>query len=286
LPTPSEPFVSVVIPTSGRGALLADCLDSLCEQDYPRERYEVIVVENGPHAGALRVPDWVRDIVLSRPDRNGARNAGIWAAGGDPICLIDDDVLLPPHWLRAVAEGSLRHPEAGCVGGPVLPRWEGAEPRCCPEHGPAGGTLDEGSAEREVDEVWSCNMAVQRWALERVGPLREGLVAIDEVEWERRLVKAGGAVIYLPDAWATHRRVGSDTGVRALVRDNFRLGYMVVALGQELPTGRVLRDLRTAVVHAVRHRCVRGFTDTMRKTGSLCAILAGRRRRPIATSFR
>jgi GT2 family glycosyltransferase len=283
---PSDPFVSVVVPTSGRAALLADCLDTLREQDYSRERFEVIVVENGPHAGSLSPPDWVRHIVLGRPDRNGARNAGIRAAVGDPICLIDDDVLLPPGWLRAVVAGSARHPDAGCVGGPVLPRWEGAEPRTCGLHGPAGGTLDEGPSERAVDEVWSCNMAVQRWAFDRVGLLREGLTAVDEVEWEARLVKAGGSVIYLPDACVSHRRVVSDTGIRGLVRDNFRLGYMVVALGQELATDRVLRDLGAALLHAVRHRCTRGFTDAMRKAGSLCAILAGRRRRPIARSLR
>jgi hypothetical protein len=61
---------------------------------------------------------------------------------------------------------------------------------------------------------------------------------------------------------------------------------MVVALGQELATDRVLRDLGAALLHAVRHRCTRGFTDAMRKLGSLCAILAGRRRRPIARSLR
>jgi len=59
-----------------------------------------------------------------------------------------------------------------------------------------------------------------------------------------------------------------------------------VALGQELPTRRVLRDLVHSLRHAARHRCTRGFTDAMRKSGSLCAILAGRRRRPVATSFR
>jgi hypothetical protein len=48
----------------------------------------------------------------------------------------------------------------------------------------------------------------------------------------------------------------------------------------------VLRDLGAALLHAVRHRCTRGFTDAMRKSGSLCAILAGRRRRPIARSLR
>jgi len=41
------PFVSVVVPTRDRAELLGDCLSSLAAQEYPIERYEVIVVDDG-----------------------------------------------------------------------------------------------------------------------------------------------------------------------------------------------------------------------------------------------
>jgi GT2 family glycosyltransferase len=288
------PFVSVVVPTAARTRLLTDCLRTLVAQDYPAERYEVIVAHNGPAEGPplpddlleSTEPPAVRHLRIARRDANAARNAGLRAARGDPICLVDDDVIVPGGWLRTVVDGARRHPAAGCLGGPVRPRFEASEPRTCRCHELAGARLDEGSSDAVVDEVWSCNMAIRRDALQRVGALREGLAVVHESEWEGRLHQAGGTIVYLPDAWLWHRRLSSDVGPWSLVRDNFRLGYSVVALGQPLPAGRACRTAAASLAHAVGHRCTRGLTDAMRALGSLSAIAAGRRRRPWATSLR
>jgi GT2 family glycosyltransferase len=290
-----HPFVSVVVPTANRAPLLADCLETLVAQDYPADRYEVIVVHNGlprevarPACGPRRTdPPAVHHLrIAGRPDANAARNAGLRVARGDPLCLVDDDVLIPTHWLRTVVEGAWRHPSAECLGGPVSPRFEGREPRTCECHELAGARLDEGPSDAVVDEVWSCNMAVRRAALDRVGPLREGLAVVHESEWEARLQKVGGTIVYLPEAWLWHRRLTSDVRPWSLVRDNFRLGYAVVALGQLLPVGYLCRRIAASLAHAAAHRCTRGLTDAVRSLGSLCAIAAGRRRRPWATSLR
>jgi GT2 family glycosyltransferase len=294
MPSEVEPFVSVVVPTAGRSALLADCLRTLLAQDYPADRYEVIVAHNGPEpdtrpaAAPDQRPDGPRVhwLTVPRRDANAARNAGLLAARGDPICLVDDDVLAPPGWLRAMVDGARRHPGAGCVGGVVRPRFDARRPRTCARHELAGARLDAGAADTVIDEVWSCNMAIRRAALQRIGPLREGLEVVHESEWEGRLAQAGGTIVLLPRAWLWHRRLGSDVAPWSLVRDNFRLGYAVVALGQRLPTGRALRTIGASLAHAIAARCTRGLTDAMRALGSLCAIAAGRRRRPWATSLR
>jgi GT2 family glycosyltransferase len=289
-----RPFVSVVVPTADRAPLLADCLETLVAQDYPADRYEVIVVHNGrsrrvaPGAGrrAAADPPAVRHLRIAARDANAARNAGLGAAVGDPICLVDDDVLVPAHWLRAVVEGARRHPSAECLGGPVRPRFETREPRTCECHQLAGACLDEGLSDAVVEEVWSCNMAIRRGALDRVGPLRVGLAVVHESEWEARLRKVGGTVVYLPQAWLWHRRLTSDVRPWSLARDNFRLGYAVVALGQRLPTGYACRRIAVSLAHALARGCTRGLTDAIRSLGSLCAIAAGRRRRPWGTSLR
>lgn len=287
MPPESPPFVSVVVPTADRGPLLADCVRTLLAQDYPDDRYEVIVAHNG-HSEAPPLPasPVLREVRIGRRDANAARNTALRAARGDPICLIDDDVLVPSHWLRAVVDGARRHPSAGCLGGPVRPRFEARRPRTCSGHELAGARLDEGPRDAHVDEVWSCNMAVRSAALDRVGLLREGLAVVHESEWEARLLKAGGSIVYLPDAWLWHRRLTSDVSPWSLLRDNFRLGYSVVALGQRLPARHAGRRAAASLVHAARHGCTRGMTDAARALGSLTAIAAGRRRRPWATSLR
>jgi GT2 family glycosyltransferase len=102
-----KPRVSVVVPTHGRPALLARCLDALAAQTLPRADYEVIVVSDGPGARS-RVGEGsnacaVRHLVL--PRRSGpaaARNAGWRAALGAIVAFTDDDTVPEPDWL---AEG-------------------------------------------------------------------------------------------------------------------------------------------------------------------------------------
>jgi hypothetical protein len=129
-------------------------------------------------------------------------------------------------------------------------------------------------------------MAIRRRGLELAGPLLEHLSAAHESEWERRLARAGGRIVYLPGPWLWHRRGPGELAVRRQAIRSFQLGYTVVALGQRPPLRMLATELRRSAVHAVRARCTRGLTDAARRLGSLCAIAAGRRRRPWSTVLR
>jgi glycosyltransferase involved in cell wall biosynthesis len=291
----SLPFVSVVVPTRGGGETLSGCLAALLEQDYPPDRYELIVVENPPSertaatvaALAGRAPHpALRYLSLPRPDASAARNAGFDAARGDPICMVDDDVITPRGWLRALTSAVVRNPDAGCVGGAIRPRFEHPPRRTCGQHGLAGTSLDEGPEEIDVKLVWSGNMAVRRAALERVGPFKTGLKAAEEWEWERRLRAAGGRVVYTPHAWLWHRRFREDMRIRPMLLKYFRAGLTVG--GHKRPDGMRawleqlgLNSVRVArwSWHAVRCRCIRGLTDAARCAGILCATAVGPWRR-------
>src|SRR5687767_744377 len=122
------PVVSVVVPTRGRAAYLEVTLDSLLAQrtEIP---HEILVVDDG-------APDATAEVVAARPavryvahgekrGLNAARNTGVREARAPLIAFVDDDVLVPPGWLEAVAAGARRHPEAGALGGPIRARFEG-----------------------------------------------------------------------------------------------------------------------------------------------------------------
>jgi cellulose synthase/poly-beta-1,6-N-acetylglucosamine synthase-like glycosyltransferase len=99
----------VVIATRDRPERLAACLESLAAQDYPRERFEVIVVEDGGDSGlhqmAARYRDRLQLRTLERPfaGRSAARNHGAARAGGELVAFTDDDTQPAPGWLRALA---------------------------------------------------------------------------------------------------------------------------------------------------------------------------------------
>lgn len=119
------PFFSVIIPTYERPAQLAVCLRALARLDYPQERFEVVVVDDGSAAGLpetlLREEFGGRlDLRLLAQRRNGgpasARNFGAREARGSFLAFTDDDCAPDVNWLRALAACFAQTPDR-LVGG-------------------------------------------------------------------------------------------------------------------------------------------------------------------------
>jgi hypothetical protein len=113
-----SPYFSIIIPTRERPGPLRRCLEAVAALDYPADRYEVIVVDDGGvpplddliarFSERLRIR-WVRQ---PRAGFSAARNAGAALAQGDYLAFTDDDCLPDPGWLRAFAAIFERVPEA------------------------------------------------------------------------------------------------------------------------------------------------------------------------------
>jgi GT2 family glycosyltransferase len=124
--TPDLPFFSVIIPTYERPGPLASCLERLARLDYPRERFEVIVVDDAstspPRDLVKRFRDSL-DVRLLEQERNtgpaGARNFGATHARGEFLAFIDDDCEACAGWLRALAAAFYRMPDC-IIGGRTL----------------------------------------------------------------------------------------------------------------------------------------------------------------------
>jgi len=96
------PFVSIVICTLNGSKRISDCLDSLVGQDYPKESYEIIVVNDGSTDDTLDVLDRYGIKVVNHSKNLGigaARNSGLQNASGEIIAYTDDDCLADPKWL-------------------------------------------------------------------------------------------------------------------------------------------------------------------------------------------
>lgn len=118
----TPPFFSVIIPTHGRPEALASCLRALIRTKFPREKFEVIVVDDKNEAGTETIIGRFQNelsIVLSRQNHAGpgaARNAGASLARGEYLAFIDDDCLPSPDWLGFLARRLRSRPASG-VGG-------------------------------------------------------------------------------------------------------------------------------------------------------------------------
>lgn len=230
-----RPFVSIIVPTRNRDALLRDCVESLLNQTYPIAHYEVIVVDDGSSEATARVmeslagghPTRVRYVKSPHKGPSAGRNIGIGLARGDLLAFVDDDVEAPPQWLDSVVSGATRHPEADLLAGRLLLRLEGRAPRRCGREPLGESELDVGESERPVDpnRVPAANMAVRREAVDKAGGFNEGLpVYGEETEWIHRVTAGGPPVIYLPDAYVWHRRTQADLKLSRLLRSRFNQG--------------------------------------------------------------
>jgi cellulose synthase/poly-beta-1,6-N-acetylglucosamine synthase-like glycosyltransferase len=118
----SFPFFSIIVPTYGRTDRLADCLESMVRIDYPRDRFEVIIVDDGsaysPRALRDRFQDRLELTVLDEPHRGAgaARNAGARIARGSLLAFTSDDCAPAPDWLRQLGRHLTSNP-CDAVGG-------------------------------------------------------------------------------------------------------------------------------------------------------------------------
>jgi len=215
------PVVSVVIPTRNRADYLEVALGSLARQQVD-DAYEVLVIDDGstdrtPDVAAAAGAQCIRSTEVH--GLNAARNTGVQGSHGSLIAFLDDDVDVPPGWLRALVDGARRHPEADAFGGPIRARLEGRAPSACGREDPPITTLDLGTQDVEAAMVWGANMAIRRSTFERIGPFDEAISGHgDEEDWLQALRAAGGRIVYLAGAGIDHRRAGGDASLTRLAR--------------------------------------------------------------------
>lgn len=132
----SDLVISVVICTYNRAELLADALQTLCEQTLESSHYEVIVVDNNSRDNTRAVTEDfcrrypnIRYCVETRQGLSHARNRGWREAKGAYVAYIDDECKVPIQWL-AVALQIIERLSPAVFGGPyygyhnsLKPRW-------------------------------------------------------------------------------------------------------------------------------------------------------------------
>ena len=269
-----------MIPTRRRPDYLEVTLASIAPQAAAAGA-EMIVVDDGGSPGSARVAKrhGACLVGVAPPGgANAARNAGIRAAAGDLIVLIDDDVHAPEGWLDALLAGVGSAPQAEVFGGPVRARLEGGGPHSCGREGPPITSLDLGSEDRDVEMVWSANMAIRRRAIERIGPFDETLRGRgEEEEWERRYRASGGVVRYIAGAGLDHRRTAGDAALIRLSRAGYAHGRNArrydARKGTAPSPAAELRTLAGCLWHIVRRRCANGVVLAAHSAGRMREML-------------
>ena len=89
------PLVSIIITTRNSGLTIGECLQSLTSQHYPKEKIEIIVVDNNSTDKTVDIAKRFTDkIFFKSPERSAQRNFGIEKGQGKYVLYLDSDMRL------------------------------------------------------------------------------------------------------------------------------------------------------------------------------------------------
>lgn len=202
------PFISVIVPVYNDAKSLRLCLQSLKEQIYPADRFEVIIVDNNstnddPQNVVADFPGY-QCKVETKIGSYAARNKGISLARGEVFAFIDSDCIASPHWLVEGVRTLLAHPECGLVGGLVDVFAQDSERPSSVELYERVTAFQVRKWIQELNRCVTANLLVWAEVFEKVGLFDETLKSGGDFEWSSRVHKASLELIYDEKARVRH----------------------------------------------------------------------------------
>ena len=206
------PIISVIICVYNGVDRIWKAIESLRHINYPTDKYEVIVVDDGSNDGTQeRVASYLDEfsnlqlIKAAHGGLSNARNLGAKAATGSILAYTDDDCEADRDWLYWIARG---YHELGvdALGGPNIPPTPTDEDEAVVAAAP-GAPSHVLLSDRVAEHIPGCNLTVTRFAFESIGGFRNTYkVAGDDVDFCWRLEEAGFKIGFHGAAFVWHRR--------------------------------------------------------------------------------
>jgi GT2 family glycosyltransferase/glycosyltransferase involved in cell wall biosynthesis/SAM-dependent methyltransferase len=210
-----RPEISVIIPTYNRCAVLASCLAALEQQSLAKERFEVIVIDDGSTDGTEQFCRGISmsfTLVYLRQSNAGAgaaRKLGSEVARGKYLLLFNDDTLAAPELLvehlnaqheyapkKYAVLGDFRYPTE--AGKRALTSFLATRPFLFPQVNMKAGFY------RESWYFIASNLSVRREAVLDAGSFDPQFRVAEDTELGARLEQKGYRILYRPKALAWH----------------------------------------------------------------------------------
>jgi MoaA/NifB/PqqE/SkfB family radical SAM enzyme/GT2 family glycosyltransferase len=241
--------ISVIVPTYGRKERLRACLNSLFNQTYPKEKLEIIVVDDkADEIVAKMLKDLkqyhsqLRYVVQYHKGPAAARNLGMKVSVGHIVAFIDDDCIADRDWATSMVEIHKSNPDIVAIGGDTFVSTDKTSVL-------VGQFLSTCSIESYVEGKKgiiffpTCNVSFKRWILQRYKFDENFLLpGGEDLEFFWRLFKDGYKFAWNKNAKIIHNR---DSNFQSFIKQAYIYGrgnFLVQSLHRDHP---LLKELET-----------------------------------------
>lgn len=197
-------FVSIIVPVYNGVLTIEKNIQSLINQDYPKDRYEIIIVDNGS-------TDTTRELIKKYPvillqeneiqTSYAARNQGIIHAQGNIIAFTDADCIAKPDWIsqgvRCFAEA-----DADMVGGKISVTF--SDTPTAAELLDSIINLHNESSIAEKGGAKTANVFVKKELFEQLGMFQSDQKSGEDIGWTGRASRAGFNMVYASQSIVEH----------------------------------------------------------------------------------
>ncbi|MDJ0774510.1 MAG: glycosyltransferase [Mastigocoleus sp. MO_167.B18] len=197
-------YVSVIIPVYNDCKRLNKCLQSLENQSYPKELYEVIVVDNNSSENIESITSQFQQVKLGFEANRGsyaARNQGIALAKGEIFAFIDSDCLPVPQWIENGVK-TLESESADLVGGNVKFTFSPQKSLAEFYDSITNMQIKKNIESRQVSKT--ANLFVRKGVFDLVGLFPSHLKSGGDVIWTKKATDANLKLVYSSSAEVFH----------------------------------------------------------------------------------
>ncbi len=182
------------------------CINALSKQTYPKELFEVIIVNNNPNDSVpanLMLSENFKIITEGKPGSYSARNAALKIANGEIIGFTDSDCIPDKDWIKHAVEHFEKNKDCFRIAGHVLIFVKSSSPSIAEKY----DSLFALNQKKYVTNWGICvtaNLFTYKKVFDSVGLFDDKKMSFGDLNWGSRAHKAGYKIHYLENCIVKH----------------------------------------------------------------------------------
>lgn len=199
--------MSVIVPVHGETDRFEKTLRALHEQSYPRNRWEVIVIDNGAFSALDKVVTKLPNAILLKEVQTGsycARNTGLQYARGTIIAFTDSDCIPHRNWIENGVKALQKSTHIGLVAGRIDVFFASLDQPASTEVYDSLVSFPQKLTLERYNYGATANLFTTRNVIQKVGIFNYSRLSGGDCEWGQRVRASGFRQEYCESAVIQH----------------------------------------------------------------------------------